>query len=118
MSLSPIYHGWGGNGNELEQKYDPTDLPSGDVDNPQWNTATRAWASTEGAAGVIFVQVASGILVIKGSSRIADEVYASLLLRLVNIQSPKMRIVQYTGSEWGAIKVSHPCPMLSHTDRF
>lgn len=80
-------------------------LPTGDVDNPRWETATRAWTSTEGASGVIFIEVISGILVIKGSSRIAEEVYASILARRVGIQAPKMRIIEYTSNEWANVKV-------------
>lgn len=88
-----------------EQSRRPRRPVSGDVDTPCWDTATRAWTSAEGAAGVIFVEVASGVLVLKGSSRIAEELYASVLARLVGVHTPKMRIVQFTSSEYDLVKV-------------
>ena len=72
-----------------------------------WKSASDAWVSEDGSAGVIFVHFAEGrrTVVLKGSSKVAEEVFASLLSNEIGIRTVKMRIVEYTSKEWTEIKV-------------
>ena len=82
-----------------------------------WANATKVWTSDSGSAGVVFIAVRNDSLgengeslpdtvyAVKGSSRIAQESFATSLGALIpGLRFPTMRLVQFTEPEWGEIK--------------
>eukprot|EP00927_Polykrikos_kofoidii_P060120 TRINITY_DN55185_c0_g1_i1.p1 TRINITY_DN55185_c0_g1~~TRINITY_DN55185_c0_g1_i1.p1 ORF type:complete len:905 (-),score=105.46 TRINITY_DN55185_c0_g1_i1:69-2783(-) len=83
---------------------DVSNLPAGVLDDPQWNTAFAAVASSEGSDGVVFIATNAGGYVVKASSKPAEEYFATKVLRQLGVRSPDIRIVCHVDNEWREIK--------------
>lgn len=76
-----------------------------------WENAKEAWVSEGGSSGVIFVRFSDGseremVVVLKGTSKIAEEIFATTLAsQLAIVRVPKFRLVKYTDHEWVLLKV-------------
>jgi hypothetical protein len=77
---------------------------SGDINKPSWQTADRVTCSSEGSSGVLFVRTSTGSLVIKGTSQIGEEIFASHLAKALGLPTPRARLTSFTQPEWGIIK--------------
>ena len=74
----------------------------------EWSKATKAHCSEDGSGGVIFVEFAedSGLspVVVKGSSTVAQEVFAYEMCKTLGIPAPQYFIAEHTQKQWTVIK--------------
>lgn len=71
-----------------------------------WSQSSGLDLSQGGSGGVVFVhglQPAKSA-VLKGSGEPAREVFATRLLRLLNIPTPQVRVICYSSLEWARVK--------------
>ena len=78
----------------------------GDIYQKNWSQASGFRRSLDGSAGVFFVQVPSGIVVIKGSSTPGQERFAAVLAERIGVTVPKVRVLEYSKPEWLGLKTS------------
>eukprot|EP00727_Mastigamoeba_balamuthi_P011700 m51a1_g7152 putative actinfragmin kinase (811) ;mRNA; r:336152-339089 len=75
-----------------------------------WESAAAVSRSSEGSAGVFFVDFADGAsAVVKGCSDVAEQAFAALVgLRVAGVRLPRTRVVDYThpSDEWIRIKAA------------
>lgn len=72
-----------------------------------WEKAQSVWVSAGGSAGVVFVRSSDGnTIVVKGSSKVCEELFASKLSEEFGIRTAKMKMIRFTDPEWSIIKVN------------
>lgn len=81
--------------------------------NLQWDKAIGCSKAPDGSAGVLFVQLAEGAVVVKGSNSLASEVFATSVARSLGIPGPRMRVVAMRSEEGKVLKA-----MIQKLDQF
>jgi len=82
-------------------------LKSGDISEAiDWkNELSKAWTSSEGAGGVMFLQSQDdSVFVLKASSSVVEETFANCILQCMNVPTAEVRVINSTESEWGVLK--------------
>eukprot|EP01087_Luapelamoeba_hula_P011633 TRINITY_DN3179_c0_g1_i1.p1 TRINITY_DN3179_c0_g1~~TRINITY_DN3179_c0_g1_i1.p1 ORF type:complete len:359 (-),score=71.42 TRINITY_DN3179_c0_g1_i1:61-1137(-) len=79
--------------------------PSADVTQPiNWDEASSYARSAEGAAGVFFVTVNGGVVVVKGTMTVVQETFSTRLAQLLNIRVPQIRVVNHYDDEMASLR--------------
>eukprot|EP00742_Colponemidia_sp_Colp-10_P004946 GILJ01005284.1.p1 GENE.GILJ01005284.1~~GILJ01005284.1.p1 ORF type:complete len:487 (+),score=48.20 GILJ01005284.1:31-1491(+) len=79
--------------------------PAGSIHQLNWDKVCAISASPEGSGGVFFVDFQeSGIVVLKSSATVAQEIYAVKLQQLLGIPCPDFRMIRFTEEEFTAAR--------------
>eukprot|EP00743_Colponemidia_sp_Colp-15_P007891 GILK01008546.1.p1 GENE.GILK01008546.1~~GILK01008546.1.p1 ORF type:complete len:491 (-),score=55.50 GILK01008546.1:149-1585(-) len=79
--------------------------PAGNIQDLNWDKVCAISASPEGSGGVFFVDFKeNGIVVLKSSATIAQEIYAVKLQQRLGIPCPDFRMIRFTDEEFTAAR--------------